>query len=210
MTVEWRGTAKALTGDIAVRRDMFNRFKDATSLRASLLADIGGGFGLAGSYAEGIAQPTFFDLFGFFPGDFVGNPDLKPESSRGFEGSLRFRRPNLAASLTAYRQRLHDEIVDNASFTSVVNSDGVSRRWGVETEVAWQPGDGLRLTATYAYLKASQPTGTTNEQLEEVSSMDTLLRMIRRAGEKGLLFVESYLSQHRKVHDEAPPVEQES
>ena len=49
-----------------------------------------------------------------------------------------------------------------------------------------------------------------NEQLEEVSSMDTLLRMIRRAGEKGLLFVESYLAQHRKVHDEAPPVEQES
>ena len=33
------------------------------------------------------------------------------------------------------------------------------------------------------------------EQLEEVSSMDTLLRMVRRAGESGLLFVESYLGQ---------------
>ncbi len=33
-----------------------------------------------------------------------------------------------------------------------------------------------------------------NEQLEEVSSMETLLRMIQRAGESGLLFVESYLS----------------
>jgi ferritin len=33
-----------------------------------------------------------------------------------------------------------------------------------------------------------------NEQLEEVSSMDTLLRMVRRAGEKGLLFVEHYLA----------------
>ena len=32
------------------------------------------------------------------------------------------------------------------------------------------------------------------EQLEEVSSMDTLLRMVRRAGESGLLFVEQYLS----------------
>ena len=31
------------------------------------------------------------------------------------------------------------------------------------------------------------------EQLEEVSSMDTLLRLVRRAGEKGLLFVENYL-----------------
>ena len=32
------------------------------------------------------------------------------------------------------------------------------------------------------------------EQLEEVSSMDTLLHMVRRAGEKGLLFVENYLA----------------
>jgi ferritin len=36
------------------------------------------------------------------------------------------------------------------------------------------------------------------EQLEEVSSMETLLSMVRRAGESGLLFVESYLSQGKK------------
>ncbi len=34
-----------------------------------------------------------------------------------------------------------------------------------------------------------------NEQLEEVSSMEMLLGMIRRAGESGLLLVENYLSQ---------------
>ena len=32
------------------------------------------------------------------------------------------------------------------------------------------------------------------EQVEEVSSMETLLRMVQRAGEPGLLFVESYLA----------------
>jgi ferritin len=36
------------------------------------------------------------------------------------------------------------------------------------------------------------------EQLEEVSSMETLLSMVRRAGESGLLFVENYLAQGRK------------
>ncbi len=82
VTVEWRATAGRLTGDVALRRDMFNRFKDATSLRASVLAEFGQGFALVGSYAEGIAQPTFFDLYGFFPNNFVGNPSLKPESSR--------------------------------------------------------------------------------------------------------------------------------
>ncbi len=40
-----------------------------------------------------------------------------------------------------------------------------------------------------------------NEQLEEVSSMETLLRMIQRAGENGLLFVESYLAQNPQNRD---------
>ena len=106
---------QAVTADVAIRRDLFNRFKDATALRASLLGDLGAGFALTTSYSEGIAQPTFFDLYGFFPGNFVGNPSLKPESSRGFEAGVRYHRGGFAASLTGYRQRLHDEIVESAT-----------------------------------------------------------------------------------------------
>jgi len=167
VTAEWRGEAKGIAGDVAVRRDRFNRFRDATSLRASLLGQIGGGFSLAGSYAEGIAQPTFFDLYGFFPGNFVGNPDLKPESSRGFEVALRYRRGAVGASLTGYRQRLHDEIVNNATFTSVLNAPGSSRRSGIEATVDWQLGEALRLSANYAYLKATQPDAVTGERATE-------------------------------------------
>jgi vitamin B12 transporter len=167
ITAEWRGETKGLAGDVAVRRDLFNRFKDATSLRASLLGQIGGGFSLAGSYAEGIAQPTFFDLYGFFPGNFVGNPDLKPESSRGFELSVRYRRGAVGASITAYRQRLHDEIVNNATFTSVLNAPGSSRRSGIEATVDWNVGDALRLSANYAYLKAIQPDAVSGERATE-------------------------------------------
>src|SRR4029079_7153423 len=47
------------------------------------------------------------------------------------------------------------------------NSEGVSRRWGIEAELAWMPLPDVRLTADYAYLKASQPRGITNERLEE-------------------------------------------
>jgi vitamin B12 transporter len=167
VTAEWRGDAEAIVGDVAVRRDMFNRFRDATSIRASLLGQIGGSFSLAGSYAQGIAQPTFFDLYGFFPGNFVGNPDLKPESSRGFELSLRYRRGPFGASLTGYRQRLRDEIVNNATFTSVLNAPGSSRRSGIEAAVDWKLGDGRRLSANYAYLKATQPDAITGERLTE-------------------------------------------
>src|SRR6478672_4511227 len=35
VTAEWRADAKAIAGDVALRRDVFNRFKDATSVRAS-------------------------------------------------------------------------------------------------------------------------------------------------------------------------------
>ena len=101
LTAEWIGERAGFTGDFAVRRDFFNRFKDATTLRAAAQAKLGGGFALAGSYAEGMAQPTFFDLYGTFPNNFVGNPNLRPETSRGFEGSLRFRRSAFNASLTA-------------------------------------------------------------------------------------------------------------
>ena len=172
LTLEWRGESKLLSGDVAARRDIFNRFKDVTSLRASLLTNVGGGFAVAGSYAEGIAQPTFFDLYGFFPNNFLGNPSLKPESSRGFEVSLRYRRGPLEASLTGYRQRLHDEIVDifdPVTFLfSTANRSETSRRSGVEAELGWQLADKLRLTASYAYLKATQPGETGLTQVHEL------------------------------------------
>jgi vitamin B12 transporter len=168
ITAELRSELGSFHGDVAVRRDLFNSFGDATSLRASALAGVGGGLSLAASYAEGIAQPTFFDLYGFFPGNFVGNPALRPESSRGFEGSLRFRRAAGEASLTAYTQRLHDEIVDVFyPVSTTLNSPGVSRRSGIEAEFGWRIGSGARLTANYAYLKASEPGALPDSELEE-------------------------------------------
>ena len=172
ITAEWRAEAPGLTGDVALRHDAFNRFKDATSVRASILAPISGGFSLAGSYAEGISQPTFFDLYGFFPGNFVGNPSLKPESSRGFEGSLRFRRRAFEAALTGYSQRLNDEIVDVFDpitfVSSTTNRDGVSRRWGIEAQFGWRLADQIRLTANYSYLHATQPDSMGAKQVSEL------------------------------------------
>ena len=120
---------------------------------------------------EGIAQPTFFDLYGFFPGNFVGNPSLKPESSRGFEAGVRYRRGALAASLTGYRQRLHDEIVDVGDpvtfLRTTINRDDTSRRSGIEAEIGCHVADQLRLSATYAYLRATEPDAANGRQITE-------------------------------------------
>jgi vitamin B12 transporter len=162
LTGEWRASiGDTLIADVVLRRDAFNRFKDATTARGSLLLHVGGRFSIAASYGEGIAQPTFFDLYGFFPGSYVGNPSLKAEYSRGMEGSVRYRHGDLAASLTAFRQNLRDEIVgtfDPSTFLgSAANAQGSSRRQGIEAEIHWQRGKAVRLSAVYAFLHASEP-----------------------------------------------------
>jgi ferritin len=43
------------------------------------------------------------------------------------------------------------------------------------------------------------------EQLQELSSMETLLRIVQRAGEQGLLHVEEYLARHRSLSSAAEP-----
>ena len=169
LMAEWRAEADFGVADVAVRRDRFNRFKDASSLRASLLGRLGGGFSLTASYAEGIAQPTFFDLYGFSPAFFIGNPDLKPERSRGVEASLRYRGERLTGALTWYRQRLSDEIVERFDLfpSTTENRAGKSRRNGLEAELAWSIADRLRLTGTYAYLDATELNATGTERPRE-------------------------------------------
>ena len=172
---EWRASfGDRLTTDVAVRHDAFEGFANATTLRASALLDIAGPVSALVSYSEGIARPTFFDLFGFFPGRFVGNPDLKPERSRGFEAGLRYRTSRLAFGVTGYRQRLKDEIVGTFNSTTflsgVANASGTSRRQGVEVEGEWRPMDRLGVTATYSFVDAE------DQQVRE----GLLLREVRR------------------------------
>ena len=168
MTGEWRvEVGKWLVTDVAVRRDSFNRFQDATTARASALFRVGPRFGLAASWGEGIAQPSFTDLFGFFPNGYVGNPDVKPERSRGYELSARYADGPVKLSLTYFNQRLKDEIVNNATFTSVLNADGTSKRQGVEAEAHWSPGEWLNLSLGYAWLDAKQQVDASLPQQRE-------------------------------------------
>lgn len=153
---EWLGRfGDRIATDLAVRHDSFNRFADATTFRAGAVVRLVGGLSVYGNYGRGIAQPTFYDLYGFFPGSFVGNPALKPERSRGFEGGLRFTSEQVTASLAAYRSQLHGEIVstfDPATFlSSTANATGRSRRNGVEAAVEVRPTTGLRVGANYTY-----------------------------------------------------------
>jgi vitamin B12 transporter len=168
LTAEWRASVKdRLFTDLAVRNDRFNRFKDTTTVRASLLVNPVAPVELGISYGEGIAQPTFTELYGFFPGGFTGNPDLRPERSRSLEVTARFRRERFSAALSVYRHKLSDEIVTLFSpVNTAANLDRRSDRIGAEAELHWHHSDGLRLSATYAYLDATQPVGLDGDARE--------------------------------------------
>ena len=176
VTGEWQAEiGRWLVTDVAVRHDKFNRFKNATTARASALVHVGPRVSAAASWGEGIAQPTFTDLYGFFPNGYVGNPALTPERSRGYELSLRYAHGPLRGSLTYFDQRLKDEIVENATFTSTLNASGTSKRRGVEAELHWSPGEWLNLSMGYAWLNATQ-------QVDDAQTSQREFRRPKRSG----------------------------
>lgn len=170
---EWRAEwSPALVTDLAVRHDEFSAFADETTFRASLLVRPGGGFTLFGSYGEGVAQPTFYDLYGFFPGSFVGNADLQPETSRGWEAGLRWSNDHVALGITGFSGRLRNEIVDtfdpNTFLSSTANADGRSKRDGIELSASWRHADWLNVEANYTWLHSSEPGAAGAAQVREV------------------------------------------
>lgn len=156
---EWRAEwGDVLVTDIAVRHDDFNRFEDATTLRANAVLNLGAGFALLAGYGEGIAQPSFVDLFGFPGFQFAGNPNLRPERSRGFEGGLRWRGSGVTVEAVAFSNDLDDEIVEDFSVfpSTVINAAGDSRRRGVELSAEWRPNEAILIGANYTYLDSRE------------------------------------------------------
>lgn len=158
---EWKADwSTFLTTDVAVRHDGFSAFRDATTVRAAAIASVGGGFRIHGAYGQGIAQPTFFDLYGFFPGSFRGNPGLKPERSESWEAGLRWDGGQVSAGATAFTGHLSDEIVPVYApvtfIPSTANADGRSRRRGVEIDAQYRPSRAFLLSANYTFLDADE------------------------------------------------------
>ncbi|MGZ8297277.1 MAG: TonB-dependent receptor plug domain-containing protein [Allosphingosinicella sp.] len=173
-TGEWQARwTEAVTTNFAVRHDRFSAFADATTVQATADLRPAADWHFVGAYAEGVAQPTFYDLHGFFPGSFEGNPDLRPERSRSWQASLRWReRRRLSLGLSLFSARLEDEIVDvfdPAAFRSTAaNATGTSRRRGVEIEAEWNPAKAANFGLNYSLLDAEERQVAGGLELREV------------------------------------------
>jgi vitamin B12 transporter len=170
---EWRAEwSEALVTDLALRHDSFSAFNDATTFRASLLLRPARGFALHGAYGEGIAQPTFTDLYGFFPAFFIGNSTLKPERSRGWEAGAGWRNDRFSLDATWFSARLKDEIVEATDpatrLPTTANAQGTSRRDGLELSLAYHRGRGLNLSLNYTWLDADEQRALGAPRVREI------------------------------------------
>lgn len=130
---------------------------------------------LHASYGTGQKAPTFVERFGFFPDQFVGNPNLKPETSTGWEAGIEQPLFNNRVSLgaTYFNEDLENEIngfaFDPDTFLyTAENLDGRSMRRGVEVSAQARVTEGLRFSGSYTYLDATQPDPVTGDDTREI------------------------------------------
>jgi len=157
---------KPMTGftwTASLRLDDYSEFDNATTWQLAASYQLSPTLRLKGSAGTGSKAPTFTERYGYFEDYFIGNPDLKPESSRGWEIGFDSRWVNdrYQLEMAYFKQDLQDEIdglvfdPDSFLFTAQ-NKDYDSSRRGIETVFDTRLGESFTLIATYTYTDASE------------------------------------------------------
>ena len=151
------------TWTLSARLDDYSDFDDAATWQLAAAYQLSATVRLRGSIGTGSKAPTFTERYGFFEDFFVGNPDLKPETSQGWEIGIDSNwlnhRQNL--SLTYFNQDLQDEIdgfvFDPETFLfTAQNRDNDSNRQGFEAVYDARMGQSWSLGASYTYTDATE------------------------------------------------------
>ena len=142
---------------VSLRYDDNDRFGGKTTYRiAPEFVILETGTTLKGSVGSGFKAPTLNQLFVNFPAfDFFANPNLKPESSVGYDLGFeqRLLQKKLRFGMTYFHNHIRDLIADNNTFTSDVNIDRATS-YGFENFIAYAPTAGLLMQADYTYTLA--------------------------------------------------------
>lgn len=146
-----------------VRRDENDLFDDATTYRAQASYLLPSDTRLHAAFGTGIKNPGIFELFGFNPATFVGNPNLKPEKSEGWEAGIEQSFLDGAARIdvTYFDSKLTDEIYTVFGstppfFSTPDNRTTESAQSGVEVSGQILLGKSWRAFATYTWLDAQE------------------------------------------------------
>ncbi|MEO8360662.1 MAG: TonB-dependent receptor [Vicinamibacteria bacterium] len=125
---------------------------------------------LRASAGAGIKAPSFFESYG--TSSFaLGNPDLKPERARTYDGGVDIRvRDNIKVLATYFHHQYLDQIaytvVSFSPFIGTYENLGETRANGVELSGEWRPTTHLRLLGNYTHQNSEIVLSTsTDEQL---------------------------------------------
>lgn len=147
-----------LTLTAGARYDDYSDFGSEWSPKASALFAITPEHRVRASYGHGFRPPYFNELFLNTPPFFVGNPDLKPESSDGFTGGYAYASGKAQVSADFFYTKVKDGIVFDLTRTPFTygnlnryNSSGVNLAAAVNL-----PG-GFTPSASYTYNKRVAP-----------------------------------------------------
>ncbi|MEM1067534.1 MAG: TonB-dependent receptor [Planctomycetota bacterium] len=165
---EYRGEfADQFYLNLGARQDFNEPFEDAFTYSiaaAWAIPDTGTRF--HASVGTGIKNPTFSEQFGFIPNRFIGNPNLTPEESLGWDVGVEqaFLNGDFVVDVTYFNQDLENEITTifpAPAFTATpINQSGTSEREGLEVSVIARISEVLSASGTYTYLEASNPDGS--------------------------------------------------
>lgn len=161
-----------------VRHDSNDDFQDIETYSLSAAWQVPGtGTRLHSSWGTGVTAPTFIEQFGFNPGTFIGNVNLVPEESIGWDIGIEqaFFDDALVVDLTWYEAELENEIFTAflPSFeTTPLNSTSDSDRSGWELTIAATPVEGLSFYGAYSQLDATEPAGIEIRRPKEQASLD--------------------------------------
>lgn len=172
---EYRLSAGALDFSASARHDdNKSRFEDATTWRLGAgyaFEQIGGR--VRASIGTGVKNPTFTELYGFFPGSFIGNPDLKPEESTSWEIGWEQTVGAFSYSATYFDADLENEIytVFNPDFTSSpANRATDSERSGVELAARWQALANLAVSGQATFFDSQDNNGVDEIRIPEATA----------------------------------------
>lgn len=144
----------------SIRQDWNDRFDDAATWRLGTawhFERLGGR--VRASVGEGVKNPGIYELFGFFPGFFTGNPGLTPERSRGWEiGWDQAFGPDARLSITWFEADLEDEIFTDfsASPATARNRATGSHRAGLELDGEAAITSQLSISGSATFLQSEE------------------------------------------------------
>jgi vitamin B12 transporter len=141
---------------VSVRYDDNSRFGAKTTWHvAPVLAIAATDTRLRASFGTGFKAPSLEQLFESFPAFFFfANPNLKPETSTGYDIGFDQTLFGVTGGATWFHNNITNLIeTDPVTFSTDVNI-GRARTQGLETYLAWQPIETLKLRADYTYTEA--------------------------------------------------------